>query len=38
VIFIGLFAIIMIDHPFSGSVRLSMEPIEYALKTVGEQP
>jgi Protein of unknown function (DUF4239) len=38
VIFMGLLAIIMIDHPFSGSVRVSLEPIDYVLKTVGHQP
>ena len=38
VICIALFAIIKLDHPFLGSVRVSMEPIEYVLLTVGHQP
>jgi hypothetical protein len=38
VIFMGLLAIVMIDHPFSGSVRVSLEPIDYVLQTVGHQP
>jgi hypothetical protein len=38
VIFLALFAIIKLDHPFLGSVRVSMEPIEYVLTTVGDQP
>ena len=38
VIFIALFAIIAMDHPFYGSVRVSLEPIEYVLTTVGNQP
>jgi hypothetical protein len=37
VIFIALFAIIAMDHPFYGSVRVSLEPIEYVLSTVGNQ-
>lgn len=31
VIFMALFAIVMIDHPFAGSVRVTMEPIQYVL-------
>lgn len=38
IIFMALFSIIMIDHPFAGTVRVSMEPIEYVLAHVGEQP
>ena len=38
VIFLALFAIIAMDHPFFGSVRVSLEPIEYVLTTVGDQP
>jgi Protein of unknown function (DUF4239) len=38
VIFLALFAIIMMDHPFYGSVRISLEPIEYVLATAGRQP
>ncbi len=38
VVFMGLFAIVMIDHPFAGSVRVSMEPINYVLEHVGRQP
>jgi hypothetical protein len=38
VIFLALFAIITMDHPFLGRVRVSMEPIEYVLATVGNQP
>jgi hypothetical protein len=38
VIFMALFAIITMDHPFFGSVRVSMEPIAYVLLSVGKQP
>ena len=38
VIFLALFAIIAMDHPFYGSIRVSLEPIEYVLTTVGDQP
>ena len=38
VIFLALFAIITMDHPFFGSVRVSLEPIEYVLVTVGNKP
>jgi hypothetical protein len=37
VIFIALFAIVAMDHPFLGSVRVSLDPIEYVLVTVGDQ-
>jgi hypothetical protein len=37
VIFIALFAIVTMDHPFLGSVRVSLDPIEYVLVTVGDQ-
>jgi hypothetical protein len=35
VIFLALFAIIKMDHPFLGSVRVSLDPIEYVVSTVG---
>jgi hypothetical protein len=38
VIFLALLAIITMDHPFFGTLRVSMEPIEYVLRTVGSQP
>lgn len=38
VIFMALFAIIMIDHPFAGSVRVTMEPIQYVLDHVALHP
>jgi hypothetical protein len=38
VIFLALFAIIKLDHPFLGSVRVSMEPIDYVLSSVGGEP
>jgi hypothetical protein len=38
VIFLALLAIIMMDHPFFGSLRVSLEPIEYVLIAVGGQP
>jgi hypothetical protein len=37
VIFMALFSIVMIDHPFAGSVRVSMEPIAYVLEHVAQQ-
>jgi hypothetical protein len=37
VFFMALFSIVMIDHPFEGSVRVSMEPIAYVLEHVAQQ-
>jgi hypothetical protein len=38
VIFLALLAIISMDHPFFGTLRVSLEPIEYVLFAVGGQP
>lgn len=35
---LALFAIIMIDHPFAGTVRVSLEPIAYVLEHMGNPP
>jgi hypothetical protein len=38
VIFLALVAIVSMDHPFYGSLRVSLEPIEYVLFAVGAKP
>jgi len=38
VIFLALLAIITMDHPFFGDLRVSLDPIEYVLFAVGGQP
>jgi len=37
VIFMALFVIIMINYPFSGGVRVSMEPLHYVLENLTKQ-
>jgi Na+/proline symporter len=34
VIFMALFMVVALDHPFSGGIRVSAEPLEYVLRTL----
>lgn len=34
-IFLGLFVVVVIDHPFTGPVRVGAEPLEYVLRDLG---